>query len=268
MRRRCADPTTPEKEDISSGSGSGNSDYQPDESDSDEEEDAPHIDPYEVLEELEGQSDDDTEDEDDDDDEIRQNRRRNKGQLLEEIQGQLVVSVTRPSIYVPDQEDQELIKKYIISPIMQDGKLFTKFGDQAPDVVIQLVMAGELPRRASKIQTSLITMTPHLYSRGLVDLLGLVQEEILEAGGGDNLLVGGKLKLSQYFDFKGETFLDLPENILPLLYKMPSPNKRTHALSGFLHLLDSLDKYASSPAAFQKFMKRYDFRTVYFIQFC
>ena len=275
------DPTTPEKEDIS-GSDYDSSDYHPEEggtgvseSDSDKEEHAPNIDPYEVLEELEGHSDDedlgvdddtppeqaDTEDEDDDVDEIRQNRRRNKGQLLEEIQRELAVSVTRPSIYVPDQVDQELIMKYIISPIMQDGKLITKYGDSAPETVIQMVMAGELPKRASKIQSALFTQTPTLYSRGLMDLLGLVQEDIILAGGADNRLVGGKLKLSQYFDFKGDNFLDLPENVKDLLNKMPSPNKRSHALSGFIHLLDSLDRYASTPAVFQKFLERYDFNS-------
>ena len=113
------DPTTPGLEDIS-GSDFSSSDYQPEEggnggSESDSDKEDGDIDPYEVLEDLEGHSDDedsgvdddpppeqvDTEDEDDDDDEIRQNRKRNKGQLLEEIQGKLVVSVTRPFIYVP-----------------------------------------------------------------------------------------------------------------------------------------------------------------------
>ena len=73
--------------------------------------------------------------------------------------------------------------------------------------------------------------------------------------------MGGKLKLSQYFDLKGDTFLELPDRITQLLQKMSSPNKKAHALSGFLQLVDSLDKYASSPAAFEKFMKRYDFNS-------
>ena len=143
---------------------------------------------------------------------------------------------------------------------MQDGKLFTKFGDNAPQEVIQLVMAGELPTRSSKVQSGLITQTPTIYSRGLVELLGLIQEEIIEAGLGDSL-VGGKLKLSQYFDFKGDTFLDLPEKITHLLQKLSSPNKKSHALAGFLQLLKSLDLYASSQHAFALFMKRYEFNS-------
>ena len=270
------DPTTPEKEDIS-GSDDGSPGFQQerggyggDESGNEEEGD---IDPYELLEEMEGQSDEedsedsacpplqlsDTEDEADDDEEIRDIRRRNKGQLLGEIQGQLAVIEIRPSVYVADQEDKELIKKYIISPCLQGSHKWIKYGNRAPEEVIKLVMAGELPGRNSKVQTGLLTQTPVLYTRGLVDLLGLIQEEIIRAGGLG--LVEGRLKLSQFFDINGENHLDLPDRIDHLLQMMSSPNKKSHALAGFVQLVDSLDLYASSPAAFAKFMIRYDFNS-------
>ena len=101
---------------------------------------------------------------------------------MEEIQEMLTASTFRPSVYVPDEEDLELLKKHIISKILQTSSNWLKFSHKAPDDVVRMVLAGEIPTNTSGVQTGLFTATATCYSGGLVHLLGLIQEELINAG--------------------------------------------------------------------------------------
>ena len=269
-----ADPTSPGKEDIS-GSDSV-SDFEPEKEHQESEDDSGSQDSQDDrdsqdndvdVEDMEGLSEDDdddsndppvksdTEDESDDEEEDRVIRRNNKRELLKEIEEQLAAPTFRSSVYEPDEEDMELIKKYVISPILRSAKKIIRFGSRAPDTVMRMVNSGELPTRGDKTQTGFFSTTCVPYTKNLLNLLGLIQEDMLNEGlEGD--LVEGKLRIRQFFAMKGEDFLELPEDIHQYLDKMSSPSKKSFALAGFLHLVESLMLYSTTSAAMRKFRTR------------
>ena len=64
------------------------------------------------------------------------------------------------------------------------------------------------------------------------------------------------MKLRQFFNFQQPDFLNLPEDVEPLLEKLATGNKKTHALAGYKRLVLSIQKFARQPRGQKLFMTR------------
>ena len=200
----------------------------------------------------------DTEDEEDDSEEDRHERRLRKDLILNKIADKLAAPTFRKNVYVADEEDQDYITRYVVAPIMKKSHLVTTYGSTAPAEVMQMIVAGQRPNRNTEgVNTSLFSTTSVLYTRGLMELLGLYQEKMIDDGNQERL-VQGRLKVAQFFHVKKFDFLYLPEDITSYLDKMTSGNKKLNALSGFKELVEGLQLWSTEPEAQKMFMERYE----------
>ena len=177
-------------------------------------------------------------------------------ELMDEIYECMVEDPTvGDNVYECDEEDEEWFNKQISAPLLLNSKLMKKFGSEAPDDVLELMRAGKRPDANSKVNRSLFATTSLHYTKGLRDLLGLYQEKLIKAGMSYRL-INGKIKLRQFFRYKQPDYLNLPEDLEPLLDQLPTGNKRTFALAGFRRLVNSLMKYLRQPEGMELFMTR------------
>ena len=247
------------EEDISSDSGS-DKEYQ-EEEDNESQEESEIDDENNEQEEVTSQprlSVPDTDDDDDDPEDVRVTRRENKNRQLQEISDRLTGPQTvREYVYVEDAEDTEYFKKYIISPCLQNSGLFKKYGTLACEETVRMIMAGELPTAKTNVQKAIFTHTALDYKTALKAFLGIYQGDLITKGM-RHKLVDGQLKIRQFFRFKQDDFLELPENIVSMLDRLVTSNKKMHAMSGYIQLLDSLLEYASTEEGKALFFRRVD----------
>ena len=197
-----------------------------------------------------------TDDESEDEENVRRARRAIKDHLEEVIEKILAgPAVPRENVFVTDEEDEEWVKKYLHAPIMKNSAIVQKYGSRAPEQVMRMIMAGERPGPKSTIPRGLFTQTSVLYVSALKELLGLYQQQLIDAGMQDRL-IDGKLKFRQFFLFKQEKFVEIPQDIEGLLDMMVGANKKAHALSGFKYMIKGLLKFASKPEGHKLFMTR------------
>ena len=72
----------------------------------------------------------------------------------------------------------------------------------------------------------------------------------------DRLLVDGNLQLWQFFDFKGEYYLEPETEISSLVDKIPSNSQQLFAFSGYIQLLQGLIAWLSTSDAKEQFLTR------------
>ena len=138
----------------------------------------------------------------------------------------------------------------------RDSNKFRQWKKRIQNEVKAMIMQGKLPTRATKVQHSNFASTARHYYGNLITLLGLVQEEYIKAG-----LVVGRLKVKQFFSYKQEGFLELPQSIFHMLDKLESGNAKKHSFCGYRQLLDSLYIFLSRPEGIvsNSFMYRFIF---------
>jgi hypothetical protein len=197
-----------------------------------------------------------TDDEQEDDDHDRLTRRAAKESLLQEIHENLnKESTIRSNVYHMDKEDEVLLEEQIVAPLLRKSQLWQRYGHKAAAEIISLVKSGKIPSSKDKVQTALFSSTASLYLRGLRQLLGLYQHELISAGM-ENQLIDGQLKVRQFFSIKQPFFLELPQNIEKMLEQMPTGNAKNRAFSGFMQLVDSLYRYCNIPQGQKLFHTR------------
>ena len=162
----------------------------------------------------------------------------------------------RSNLYTPDEEDQKFFARHAIRPLLENSQLWRKFGPKASAEAKRMVFAGEMPTRKSKVQQAIFSSTPFHYMSALKAFLGLLQDDLI-ANGLENRLVEGQLKIRQFFRFKQPDYLEFPENVVELLEKFPTGNKKVHALAGVVRLLQSVIEHAKSTEGKKLFMTRH-----------
>ena len=126
-----------------------------------------------------------TDDEEEDSEHIRQARRAGAFQMRQEMQARR--NETRNANlaadkYIADERDVHLISEHIIKPLLAQSKKWQKYKKQAKKEVKEMVARGELPTGENSEDWADIVYTPVSYLRGLKDLLGKYQKELLERG--------------------------------------------------------------------------------------
>ena len=242
-------------EDISGDDSDGDKEYNVDESGSDETDQSEFEEEQEItVKETVPQTDDEQEDEEDD----RLARRAVKESLLQEIEENLNKEGTiRSNYYDMDREDALWLNEHIVAPILKKGQLWMKYGHDAAADIVNMVKSGRTPKKGDKVQRALFSSTACIYLRGLKQLLGLYQQELISAGM-DNLLIEGQLKVRQFFSIKQPTFLELPQNIERLLDQMLTGNAKNRAFSGFMQLVGSVRMFCNIPQGQKLFFTRTD----------
>ena len=196
-----------------------------------------------------------TDDEEEDTEEIRERRRREKRNLHDLIMEQLnKEEVVDPRVFVPDQTDDALLKKWLLAPLMKNSKNYMRFGKKEKDRVKQLVMEGHLFKDKNTKELGEYAQTASAYLSGLKVFLGLYQEELTMVN--PDSLVDSRLHVWQFFRFKQEHHLELPLTVTHLLEKIETPVMRSHAHGGFRQLVTSLSEFLATEEGRVLFTKR------------
>ena len=127
--------------------------------------------------------------------------------------------------YAPDQRSKELARKWIVSKLLQRSPKWRKHKKEIQEEIKTMVMDGILPTSKDKVRISVFTRTAYNYFTALQTLLGLIQEQYYLTSR-ERLLVDGSLQLWQFFDFKGEYFLEPETDIRSLLDKISSETRQ------------------------------------------
>ena len=180
-----------------------------------------------------------TDNESDDDQEIREKRREVKISLHEAIEEAMKKgAVIDPLAWVPDQEDEKLLKEVIIGPIMRKSSAYCNFGPRDQQRVRDSIKAGNMFKGGEGKQLNEYAKTAQRYVRGLERWLGLYQMELRKTN--PNRLVGGDLKLRQFYAFRQPHFLELPLNIQVQLDLIHSNSNKQSSHIGYRELVHSV----------------------------
>ena len=117
-----------------------------------------------------------TDDESDDEEDDREGRRNVSYDLRAQVQDKLnqVPSVdTHPSLWVPDDQDKKLLRKWIVTPLLEQSSKWLKFKKKELPIIKDMVASGILPVGENKRLFGSFVQTPSLYIRGLETFLGL-----------------------------------------------------------------------------------------------
>ena len=197
----------------------------------------------------------DTDDEEEDTEEIRDVRRRVKMELhdliLEKLNQEAPVD---PNKWVPDEEDGEKLKEWIIAPLMKNSKNFMRFGKKDKERVQQKVMKGDMFADKEGKELGEYATTASMYLSGLKVFLGLYQEELTMVN--PDCLVDSRLHLWQFFRFKQENHIELPLTITHILEKVQTPIMRQNTFAGYRQLVTSMSEFLATEAGRVMFTKR------------
>lgn len=197
----------------------------------------------------------DTDDEEEDTEDIREMRRRVKMELYDLILEQLNQEPTvDPKIWVPDEEDGQLLKKWLIAPLMKNSKNFMRFGKNDKEEVKQRVMEGDMFTDKGGKQLGEYAQTASMYLSGLELFLGLYQEELTMVN--PDCLVDSRLHLWQFFRYKQESHIELPLTITHILEKVELPIMRQNTFAGYRQLVTSMSEFLSTETGRVMFTKR------------
>ena len=180
-----------------------------------------------------------TTDEEEEDDIVTQDHRKTvvselRSEIKKIIEGE---PQANNSVWVPDDRDMELLRKWIVTPVLKNSKNWQKFGRKEQDEVKKMVEEGTF-LKCKKKEFAIIGETPRLYEMGLKQFMGLYQEELHQES--PESLVDGRLHLWQFFEFKKANYLEIPNNIDHYLEKVVSPGMRSHVFCGYRQLVSSL----------------------------
>ena len=177
-----------------------------------------------------------------------QETRRNKM-----LQAMLRLPTSDKRKYVPDEKDEELIRKMLISPLLKSSTKWTTYGKGEQQVVKDMVEQGIIPStKNTNAKLAAFSRTAGHYSLYFKVFLGLYQENLIDNNMGDSLF-NGKLQIWQFLDFKGPHYIPLPQSVKQLLDKMDGGNQKKFAFGGILQFLDSVYEWLSTPEGFQVF---------------
>ena len=242
------------EEDISGDNSDSDAEFKGDEPESSSDGAQPEKEPDIAVKNAVPQTDDEEEDDEDD----RLARRAVKESLLKEIKENLKKEpAMRSHFYYMDEQDEVLLQEQIVAPLLKKSGLWQRYGHKAAADIVSMVRSGKTPKKKDKVQFCLFSSTANSYLRGLKQLLGFYQHEVILAGM-DNQLIEGQLKVRQFFSIKQPFFLELPHDIERLLDKMITGNAKNCAFSGFMQLIDSLYRYCNNPQGQKLFLTRTD----------
>ena len=197
-----------------------------------------------------------TDDEKEDDETLRTLRKENQAAVRKRVKMALTQGHHKTiRDYVPDQKSEQLARKWVVSPLLQKSPRWRTKKKEVREEIKTMVMEGILPTSKDKVGNSVFTRTAGLYYNALKTLLGLIQEHYY-LNNRDRLLVDGNLQLWQFFDFKGEYYLEPETEISSLIDKIPSNTQQLFAFSGYLQLLQGLIAWLSTSDAKEQFLTR------------
>ena len=110
-----------------------------------------------------------------------------------------------------------------------------------------MVMRGELPKGKTKNAWRNIAATPVMYVDGIKKLMGQLQKSLQSSEVMRARLDGGKLHMWQLLEFHKEKQIEFPENVMPLLEQILSPNMQKFAFAAYRQLLESTNAWLVSP---------------------
>ena len=191
-----------------------------------------------------------SDDESDDEDDVRDLRRRNRAQFWIELQENIRKvnnAWTQPDYWnCKCKRCLEMIGQFIVKPSIKSSTKWNRFKNDAPKEVWDMVMKGELPKGKKVAAWKNIASTPTMYVDGMRKLLGQLQKELQESDVMRARLDDGKLHMWQLLEFHKEKHIEFPEDVMPLIEKIQSPNMQKFAFSGYKQLLESTIKWLAS----------------------
>ena len=197
-----------------------------------------------------------TDDEEEDSEYIRQARHLGKFQMRQEMQERKdkvrEVNLAADK-YVADERDIQLLSEHLVKPLLVQSQKWQKFKSKTKKKVKDMVLRGELPTGKNPEAWADVVYTPVSYLRGLKDLLGKYQKELLERGRlkDDRLHIWAMMEA-----YKTKDHIEFPEIIIHLLEQIDTPTKAKFALAGFCQLIDSRIVYICKPEGQAQYFRK------------
>ena len=153
------------------------------------------------------------------------------------LQAMLRLPTSDKRKYVPDQRDEELIRKMLISPLLKSSTKWTTYGKGEQQVVKDMVEQGIIPStKNTNAKLAAFSRTACHYSQYFKVFLGLYQENLIDNNMGDSLF-NGKLQIWQFLDFKGPHYIPLPNLSRNCWIRWMGVTRRSLPLVGFCSFL-------------------------------
>ena len=191
-----------------------------------------------------------SDDESDDEDDVRDLRRRHRAQFWAELEECIRTdnsAATHPDYWnCKCERCLDMIAKFIVKPSIINSTKWSRFKHEAPKEVWDMVMRGELPKAKTKNAWRNIAATPVMYVDGIKKLMGQLQKSLQSSEVMRARLEGGKLHMWQLLEFHKEKQIEFPENVMPLLEQIVSPNMQKFAFSAYKQLLESTNVWLVS----------------------
>ena len=184
----------------------------------------------------------DTEDEDEDTDNIRACRRQNRATFRKQMEEKNRNEGDSPEVWNCEcQRCLEVMAQFIVRPRIEMSTRWNSVKNTAPPELLDMVKTGKLPTSGTQFKHMWkdIASTPILYASGLRYFLGQLQRSLQESRATCHKLINGKLHLWQMLEFTEWNLIRFPEDPMPLIENISSPNMQKNAFCGYKQLLDS-----------------------------
>ena len=163
-------------------------------------------------------------------------------------------------IFKPNEEDEKLIKKYVVIPTLQVSAKVTNLGENMPSNIQNAMKEGQLPTGELAKDFKYWSNTGRIHHMRIIQLLGLVQEHIqtlnpdhyetlphlqlVPTQSGDESV--RKLCVSQFFKFKEADGLELPD-VRDLIADFDlNPGKMAQMVTAYEHLCNGVIRFLQS----------------------
>ena len=187
----------------------------------------------------------DTDDESEDEVDVRKSRRDNRDVVREQMKEKN--SGVRDAWSNPDLWDcdcakcEHIMSQFVVRPRIEGSTKWNRMKMEAPADLLEMVMKGKLPSAGKKWKKLWkdVATTPILYSSGLRQFLGKLQQVLQQTPVQRGKLDNGRLHLYQLLEYNGCNFIPFPELPMKLVEKINSSNMQKFAWCGYRQLVDS-----------------------------
>ena len=209
-----------------------------------------------------------TDAETDEDEVVADLRKSNKLDLNKQIEEILMNPPPNYHLFIPDEDDKNIVDRYVVAPCNISSELMTHQSHLIPTHIIEKQKRGELPVGANAKDSRYWSKTGSTNKNAFIKLMGYIQMHIYEINptfdpnlphlkkiGVDNHAKDvRKLCLNQFFAFKENDFLELPD-IRSILEKYErNENSAISIVNSYDQFCASVKDWVLSPDGLNQFM--------------